>query len=244
MIKKLLIGGAVVLALIAGGVAFLFSNIDSIIEKAIESLGPEMTGVEVKVKKVSIGLKDGRGVISGLVVGNPKGYTGPHSFSLGSIALALDPASVMKDVVVVRELTIEAPDVSYFTGPGSSNLETIQRNIDGFAKKNFGGSPAPDKAKKADSSKETRFIVEKLQIRNGKVHIGVAGKEAEVALPPINMSNVGKSKGGATGAEIASIVVKEMTTSAVSSAVRGLAQKGADTAKEAVKGSMKGLLGR
>ena len=241
MLKKLLIAGAVVLVLIVGGVAFLFSNIDSIIEKAIESLGPEMTGVQVKVKKVSIGLTDGRGEIRGLMVGNPKGYQGPHTFSLGSIALSLDPATVMKDVVVIRELTIEAPDVAYATGPGSSNIETIQRNVDAFVKKTFGGgSPAPEKAKKTDGAKETRFIVEKLQIRNGKVHAGVAGKDIEVPLPPLNLRDVGKSRGGVTGAEIASIVVREMSQAAIPAAVRGLAQKGADRAKEAVKG----LLGR
>jgi hypothetical protein len=62
-----------------------------------------------------------------------------------------------------------------------------------------------------------------------------------VALPALNMSNLGRSKGGATSAEIASIVVKQMTEAAVAAAVRGLAQKGVDRAKESVKGR---LLGR
>ena len=71
MIKKLLIAGALLLVVIVGAVAYLASNIDSIVAKAIETYGPEMTGVSVNEKKVKIGLSDGRGEIGGLNVGNP-----------------------------------------------------------------------------------------------------------------------------------------------------------------------------
>jgi len=132
--------------------------------------------------------------------------------------------------------------MAYEKGEGGSNVEAIQRNVDQYVKSNFGGGQAQDKSAKGAPSKETRFIVEKLQIRNGKVRIaGVAGKDAEVALPPVNMSNLGKSRGGSTGAEIASIVVKQMTQAAIAAAARALAQEGANRAKEAAKGR---LLGR
>ncbi len=239
--KKLLIAGAVVLVLVVGAVAFLASNLDSIVEKAIESIGPDMTGVAVKVKKVSLALTDGRGEIDGLVVGNPRGYKEPHTFRLGSIVLAIDPASVTKDAVVIRELTIEAPDMVYEKGAGGSNVEVIQRNVDAYVKKTFGGGQTQDKAKTGHSAKEARFIVEKLQIRNGKVRIaGVAGKDADVALPPVSLRDVGKSKGGVTGGELASIIVKQMTEGVVASAARALAQEAGGRAKENLKGRILG----
>jgi hypothetical protein len=174
------------------------------------------------------------------VVGNPKGYKAPHAVRMGSVVLAIDPATVTKDVIVIRELTVEATDMAYEKGPGGSNIEAIQAHVDQYVKAHFDGG-AKDKAKKDDAAKETRFIVEKLQIRNGKVHLeGVAGKDADVALPPVNMRDIGKSKGGATGGEIASIVVKQMTQASVAAAARALAQKGADRAKEAVKGRILG----
>ncbi len=61
-------------------------------------MGPEMTGVSVEVDDVAIALADGRGEIEGLVVGNPRGYQGPHAFKLGSILLALDAAADTKDI--------------------------------------------------------------------------------------------------------------------------------------------------
>jgi len=244
MLKKLLIAGGIALVLVVGGVALLASNLDSIVEKAIETLGPEMTGVSVKVSKVSLALTDGRGEIGGLVVGNPKGYKAPHAVRLGSVVLALDPATVTRDIIVIRELTIDAPDMAYEKGAGGSNVETIQRNVEQYVKTHFGGGQAQDKtAKKGEPAKETRFIVEKLQIRNGKVRlegVGRKGKDAEVALPPVNLRDIGKGR-GATGGEIASIVLKQMTEGAAAAAARALAQEGGDRAKEAAKGR---LLGR
>ena len=241
MMKKLLIAGGVLVVLLVGAVAFLASNLDSIVEKTIETIGPDMTGVSVKVSKVSIKLTDGRGEIIGLAVGSPKGYKASQTVRLGSIVLALDPATVTKDVIVVRELIIEAPDMTYEKGPGGSNLDVIQRNVDAYVKKNFGGA-SRDKSKKDGAAKETKFIIEKLQIRNGKVNMpgAIAGRDIKAALPPVNLQNVGKSRGGATGAEVASIVVKQMTDGAIASATRAIAQEARGRAGEALKGRILG----
>ena len=99
-------------------------------KKAITTVGSEMTGVSVDVDDVAISLADGRGEIGGLEVGNPRGYNGPHAFKLGSILLALDAAADTKDVVVIQELTVEAPDIVYDKGSNASNVEAIQNNIE------------------------------------------------------------------------------------------------------------------
>jgi hypothetical protein len=239
MMKKLLIAGVAVLALVVGAVVFLASNINAIVEKAIETLGPELTGVSVKVKKVSLAITDGRGQINGLVIGNPKGYKESRAFSLGSIVLGLDASTVTKDVIVIRELAIEAPDMVYEKGAGGSNVEVIQRHVDQYVKSHFGGG-ASGKGKKGEAAKETRFIVEKLQIRNGKVHLaGIAGKAAAVALPPVSLRDVGKSRGGVTAGELASIVIKQMTDGVVASATRALVKDAGS-----VSDSVKKLFGR
>jgi hypothetical protein len=241
-VKKLLVAGIVVVLAVAGAIAFLVSNVDPIVEKAIETLGPKMTGASVEVGKVSISLTNGRGAISGLVVGNPKGYRAPQAFRLGSIVIGLDASTVAKDVVVIRELTIEAPDLFYEKGPGGSNVETIQRNVDQYMQANFGSGAgkAQGKGGKGDAAKETRFIVERLQIRNGKVRlVGVPGKEPEVALPAVSMRDVGKGRGGVTAGELASIVVKQMTDGVVAATARGVT----DRARRAIEG-LRGTTGR
>ena len=132
MTRKLLIAGGILAAILAVSVRYLASNLDSIVKKAITTVGLEMTGVSVDVDDVAISLADGRGEIGGLEVGNPRGYNGPHAFKLGSILLALDAAADTKDVVVIQELTVEAPDIVYDKGSNASNVEAIQNNIDEY----------------------------------------------------------------------------------------------------------------
>jgi len=219
MTRKLLIAAGALVVIVVVVVSFLGKNLDSIVKKAITRVGSEMTGVSVDVDKVALALADGRGEIGGLVVDNPRGYKGPHAFKLGSIVLDLDKASESRDVVVIKELTIEAPDVVYDKGTDGSNVEAIQRNIDEYSKTH--ADQAEDKTAKDDAAAK-RFIIESLQIRNGKIRL--TERDTVIDLPPLQMRDVGKSRGGMTGAEIAGIVVKQMTQATVASAARALAQ--------------------
>ena len=232
MTKKLLIAGGILVVILVAAVRFLGSNLDAIVKKAITRVGPEMTGVSVDVDMVGISLADGRGEIGGLVIGNPRGYKGPHAFKLGSIVLALDKTTDTADVVVIKELTIDAPDIVYDKGEAGSNVEAIQRNIDEYGKTHFGGEEK-DQAANGDAAAK-RFIIESLQIRNGKIRL--TGRDTVMDLPTVQLRNVGKSQGGMTGGEIAGMVVKQMTQATVASAARALAQEGVKQAVDEAKG--------
>jgi hypothetical protein len=235
MARKLLIPGGILVVVLVAAVAYLGSNLDSIVKKSITRLGSDMTGVSVSVDKVEIALADGRGEIGGLVVDNPRGYKGPHAFQLGSIVLALGSAAAGSDPVVIRELTIEAPDIVYDKGENGSNVEAIQRNVDEYAKAHFDKG---DGAKDSDDAAAKRFIIESLQVRGGKIQL--MGRDKVIDLPPVRLRDVGKSRGGMTGGEIAGLVLKQITDATVASAARGLAQEGAERLKEDVKDDLKG----
>jgi len=224
------VGGLV--AILVAVVLLVGKNLDSIVKKAITKIGSDMTGVSVSVDKVGIVLAEGRGEIGGLVVDNPRGYKGPHAFSLGSIVLALDRTAETADVVVVRELTIDAPDIVFDKTDAGSNIEAIQQNVDAYTKAHAGESDRAADAKDADAP--TRFIVESLQIRDGKIRL--MERDRVIDLPAVRLRDLGKSQGGATGAEIASIVLKQITQATVSAAARALAQEGKEQLKDEIKG--------
>jgi len=183
---------AVVLLLAAGGGAWwLLTSLDGLVKQAIERWGPEITGVAVRVGSVSIKLKDGSGTIRGLFVGNPKGYSAPHALTLGEMRLTLDAASVTKDVVLVRELLLVAPDVVYERGPGGDNLSVIQKNVEAWVAKNAG-------EKKADAGPGKKFVIENVVIRDGKAHFGTA---LASPIPDLHLHDVGKKTNGATAGE-------------------------------------------
>lgn len=222
--KKVLLGGlaAVVVVAVAAGV-FLYSSIDSLVKAAIEDYVPDITQTTVKVGGVKLAPTDGVGKLSGLVLGNPKGFKTPHALSAGVIELAIDPASVTRDVVLVRKVAVIAAEINYETSDAGSNFDVIQRNVDGFVKRTLG---APDKDKPKSPGK--KLIIEHLSIHDAKVSYAPAllqGKSITVPLPNIDLRNLGKARGGATPAQLTSEVmgaIKAQVVHAVTQPIKGV----------------------
>ena len=73
--KKIILGlFLVILIAIAGGLYYVLSNLDALVEAAIEKHGSEATQTAVLVDSVKIDLASGAGGISGLTIANPKGF--------------------------------------------------------------------------------------------------------------------------------------------------------------------------
>jgi hypothetical protein len=223
MLKKILIGVAalvVVLVVAAGGVFYyVYSNLDSIVKAAIESVGGDATQTKVSVKDVKLSLTSGEGTISGLIVGNPKGFSTPESLSLGSVSVKVDTDSVKKMIsdpkapVVIKEVVIAAPAVTYERGTGTGNLETIQQNVNRYA----GIDQSKPAAKSAGGKDEPKFIIENLYVRDGRIaisHSALQGRTLSSGLPTIHLKDIGKDKGGASPAEIADKVIGAITQQA------------------------------
>ncbi|NQU61437.1 MAG: hypothetical protein HQ512_09925 [Rhodospirillales bacterium] len=239
MKRGLIFGGLGVVAVIAGVAFFLLSNLDSLIKEAVERVGGEATLARVSLSKVEISLQSGSGSLSGLTVGNPKGFKTPSSFELGSISVTLDTGSIGKDPIVIKEITISKPQVTYEVGSGGSNIDAIKKNVDAYAKKfsSGGGSKA--------ESEGPKLVIENLYIRGGQINVSAAflqGKSLSTPLPNVHLKDIGKKKKGASPAEVANKIISSMTKGA-GSAVGALnldkmmegATKGAKDAAKAVQ---------
>lgn len=196
--------------LAAGGAWWLLHSLDGLVKQAIERWGPEITGVPVKVEGVRIEVAEGRGTIRGLVVGNPKGFQAPHALKLSEMRLVLDPASVAKDVVVIRELLIVAPEVAYERGQGSDNMTVIQKNVDAWVAR-MGGAP------KKDAGPGKKFVIEQLRVRDGKARLGTT---VAAPLPDLHLRDIGKKAGGASAGEVVKQVWGSMLRSVTNVAGR------------------------
>jgi len=96
---------AVVLLIVVVVLAIHFF-LDGAIKKGVETVGPKMTKVDVKLDAVHISLLSGAGKINGLVIGNPDGYKSPHAISVGTAALSLKPTSLLGDKVIIQSSTL------------------------------------------------------------------------------------------------------------------------------------------
>lgn len=204
---KIIAAVLVILATIIGAAVFWLSgNMDTLVKTAIGDYGSAMTQARVSVDAVKIAPADGKGTISNLVIGNPAGFKTAHAIKVGQIDVDIDIASVARDVIVIRRIAINAPDVIYEKGDTMTNFDAIQKNIASYL------GPA-------DGKKEgKKLIVEEFTIRDAKAQASAAfmnGKTVNVPLPDITLKNLGKAKGGISpgelGQEIAGALKAKLT---------------------------------
>jgi hypothetical protein len=215
--KKILIGLAVIVVIALGGLYFLWSNLGSLIKTAVEEAGSRVTQVKVTLKEADTSNLTGGGMaLRGLVVGNPSGFKTDSAFQLGEVSVKVDPSTVTSDTIVVKEVIIAAPQVTYEFGSGDSNIGTIQKNVEKLTGGSGGGSSSSGDSSSGGGKK---VVIENLYVRDGKVEVSadfLQGKKTGTSLPTIHLKDIGKSKGGASPAEVAEQVIAAISKSATS----------------------------
>jgi len=220
------------LAAVAGGALFWLSgNLDSLIRNAVVEYGSAMTQAKVGIDAVKIAPADGKGAISNLVIGNPAGFKTSHAIKVGQIDVEIDIASVTRDVVTIRRIAINAPEIIYEKGDALTNFDAIQKNIASYL--------GPADIKKGGK----KLIVDELTIRKAKAEASAAfmsGKTVSVPLPDITLKNIGKAKGGITpgelGQEVASALKAKLTGAVSFDKLMKSTGEALDKAGAAVKG--------
>src|SRR5262245_36338975 len=96
LLLRLVIALVIVLILAFVAVGFFM---DSIIKRSVETIGPKLTKVEIKLDAVKLSLFSGAGRIKGLFVGNPEGYKTPSAITVGSTSVALAPGSLLANKI-------------------------------------------------------------------------------------------------------------------------------------------------
>ena len=133
MKRNLTIGFLVLVLAIVGVVLYFLANLGDVVKTAVEKGGSAATQVSVTLAKAEVKPTEGSATLSGLVVGNPPGFKTDNAFELGGISVKIDPATVTKDVVIVKEVVVQGPKVTYELGANGSNIDAIKKNVERFA---------------------------------------------------------------------------------------------------------------
>jgi uncharacterized protein involved in outer membrane biogenesis len=226
--KKLLIriSIAVVILLILGVVAVCLS-LDHAVKRGIETVGPMLTQVEVKLDSVSLSLFSGAGKMKGLIVGNPAGYKTASAIQVGSASLALQPGSIFSDKVIIKSINLQAPEITFETDFKGNNLSKILSNLEAAT----GGGASTDQKSAAKGGRKLQ--VDDFLISGAKVHVSMTtlgGKSATLPLPEIHLTGLGQGPDGITAAELTKIVLQAVEKEAVQVASTAVADLGKDAA--------------
>lgn len=195
---------AMVVVLTGFMAVFLLFSMDSLVTMAIEKYGSEALEAKVTLDETKISVTSGKGTLKGLTVENPKGFETDTAFKLGEISLQLDVGSITKDTVIIKEVIISAPEITYELGADGSNLDALQRNA---ATQTGGGQGKSSDADRPGKSKKSgkKLIIDNIIIRDGKINVsavGLQGRKMSVKLPKVQLTGIGRDKGGATPSEV------------------------------------------
>ena len=252
--KKALIVILVLVVLGVVGVIVLLGSLGTIVKSGVERIGSDATLAPVTVESVELSAQSGKGALRGLKVGNPEGFATDGAIALGEISLELDTSTLTSDTIVVKDVLISGPEITYeISGIGTtSNISAIRDNVDAYVKRMVGES-APSETPSSESPSESggkKIVIENLRIEKGQIHVSATflqGHKAGVALPAVHLENLGKDEGGLSPEEIAAEVLDALTAG-VGKAVASLdlekLGKGIqDGVEDAVDGALEGVKG-
>jgi hypothetical protein len=128
--KKVLIGlFCLVLLVVGGGVYFVFTNLDAIVKRAIETAGSDAAGTPVRVESVELDLLGGSATIRGFTLANPEGFSDAPMLSFAELAVVIAPTQVNRQSISILSVTARNPHLLYEMRNGASNLDAVREQV-------------------------------------------------------------------------------------------------------------------
>lgn len=188
------------------GLVLVYFFMGAAVRKGVEVFGPQLTQTEVRLDHVGISPFSGGGTIRGLWVGNPDGFRTEKAFYMGEVSVNLAPTSLLGDRILIKRIYISEPEFTYERRLTSSNINEILKNIEA----------ATQREVTREEGKEVRavkFEITEVIIENGKVGVGVGSNAVAVAMPRLELRDIGKSRGGITADEATLEIMKAVMAS-------------------------------
>ncbi len=212
-LKIALIPVIAIVVLLVAVLLFVMFALSGTASTAVETIMPKITGTPVKLEGFTISPFSGKGTIKGFIIGNPKGYNTPSSFELGKVRVDVDLGSLFTDTIVIEEIYIDAPKITYEAGI-PSNIGQIQKNVEEYAGPPKEGEEPEEEEKEEEAGPGKKIIIRHFLLENGQIALSarfLQGHAAPVPLPKVELHDVGGGEDG-EGKSIAE-VSKEIFTS-------------------------------
>src|SRR5690242_9336859 len=125
MAKKI---GILLLTIIIGALAVAYIYLNTITKNVIENYGTKITGTGVSVGFVSVSPFSGKISIHNLTVKSPNGFKADHVLKIGSLKSEVVMSSALSDIIIIKSLKIDEPEIIHELSMGGYNIEAIKRS--------------------------------------------------------------------------------------------------------------------
>jgi len=187
MKKTILIILALIIIVLAGGVYYVLTNLDSLVKQAIETYGSQATQTAVRVQGVNIRLQQASASISGLTVANPSGFSTPNIFSLGQISTRLNIKATDKKNIAIDEIKVLSPEIFYeVNADKKGNLNLLKDRL-------AGGKSTSGQAKSGKAAAVPTISIRKFEFAGAALHallVPLNNKTYDLKLPAFTLSNL------------------------------------------------------
>lgn len=227
---KIILAILLALGLVLGGVFYFASmHFDDFIKRKVANVGSDMLQTEVSVQGTAFQLTKGWGEIEGLRIANPPGYSTDNFFRLDTLSLQIEPASLARDVYVIKELIIDGAELTIeHKNLKETNLTTLLNNLNSKTE----GESAAD----ANGGSEPLFSIERLLFVNTQLHlISPAFEPQSFSLDDIQQTDIGSPNDGLTAREVSAAVMQPLLEQAKTRYEAALRQRLGDEINKRLK---------
>jgi hypothetical protein len=227
---------ALILVSVIGGFLYLYFSLNTLVKKAVETIGPAITRTDVTLASANLSPFSGNGSLSGFEVGNPKEYTAPYALKLGSIKVSVDKASILNNPIIVNSIEIRDPRIVLIGTPAGTNLQQIMRNIrsyDAPKKKpaaNTEGESRNTSPTRGSSNSGRKFIVKSVVISGASLDVGLSAFGQSVhqtlPLPEIKLSDLGSAGKGISEKELAEQILTPLINAGIDEGIKAASKQG------------------
>jgi len=222
--KKILLSVlALLVVLVISAVGYLYFSLNTLVKKAVETVGPRITKTDVRLSSANISPFSGSGSLNGFVIGNPEGFGKEAALRFGSIQVQVDKATLLKEVIAVDSVIIRNPDILLEGTLRGNNLGKLLQNI-----KSSSSSKSSEEKTSAKESK--KFVVKEVVISGIKLRLAASALDQKVEqtipLPEIRLQNIGSDGSGVSASQLATQILTPLLQSAVTEGVNALAKQG------------------
>jgi hypothetical protein len=200
------------LVLVATGI-FMFMQMDNMAKRTLEKYASAITGTPVSVAKITISPSTGEGSVTYLTIRNPAGFGTDYALKMNSTHVAVDVKSLPTDVVIIKEVVMDAPEIIYEVNEHGNNFAVLRTNVNEYLAHDETASE-----EKIVASKQV--IIKDFYLRNGKVKViapSLQNQSFEVSIPTIHLSNVGEGQGKGNLPRVMQQIMNVVTNTIVSS---------------------------
>ena len=224
MLQKVLV--AFFILLLAAFVA-AFLSLNFLVKKAVDTVGPRIMKVDVRLSTSNISPLSGSGSLLHLQISNPEGYKDPYALLFGGVQITTQRDSLFSNPIVVKQIAIRNPEINIEGTPLGNNLTKLLANLNSSAQT----SEAEEKnASPSDAKKFRKVTVREILISGAKLHVHFSGTDQSLdqtlVLPDIVLHNVGSEDEGVTMTELSRQILTPLLNSAIMEGDTVMAKQG------------------